>query len=418
MTFLLGTRRRNANRSALIMEGAFLLLFPGFFFYHTLLGLGLIHAVLGGYFAVIALLVFLPLAWIYVRQAFADQRYFGKTDLYFMLYLLYFAVICLVNAVAGANPAIVGTHVLALVYSIDIFIIFKGIDFDARRFRTLALCSLAAMSAIVFWFSVDGSFYLGALGIAKDPDSVATYQGFSRSYLFTLVPLLAFTDKRRWRVVLYCLAAPTLFVNTARSEFAAALLLIPVIEFYFAKHKVTLFIFSAFLIFLVNANLDLILQQLPSNRTLELLDLSQSTSANLRHHLSEAALRTIVDNPLLGNYASYASGYYAHNILSAWVDLGLFGIVYLLALLFIPAIQLILRGYFNKEKSDQFIFAFALLSITVLLLFGSHYFTDMLIGATLGAYARYRNGHIHGKDRSPDVGPSTQRPAHLHQAMP
>ncbi len=406
------------SKSALIMEGAFLLLFPGFFFYHTLLGLGLIRAVLGGYFAAIALAAFPPLAWMYVRAAYSGQRYFSKIDLYFLLYLLYFAAICLTNAVAGANPTIVGNHVLALVYAIDIFVIFKGIDFSTRRIRALAVCSLVAMSAIVFWFSVDGSFYLGALGMAKDPDSVATYQGFSRSYLFTLVPVLAFTDQRRWRIALYCLAAPTLFVNTARSEFAAALLLIPVIEFYFARHKVALLVFSALLLFLVNANLDLILQELPSNRTLELLDLSQSTSANLRHHLSEAALLTIQHNPLLGDYASYASGYYAHNILSAWVDLGLFGMVYLLALLFIPACQLFFRGYFYKEKSQPFIFACALLSITVLLLFGSHYFTDMLISATLGAYARYRNGYIHGKDSSPDVGPSSQRSAHLYQAVP
>ena len=44
------------------VQFSFMLLFPGFFFYQTLLGLGMIRAFLGGYYSVVALALALPLA--------------------------------------------------------------------------------------------------------------------------------------------------------------------------------------------------------------------------------------------------------------------------------------------------------------------------------------------------------------------
>jgi hypothetical protein len=82
------------------------------------------------------------------------------------------------------------------------------------------------------------------------------------------------------------------------------------------------------------------------NRILELLDLSQSTSANKRHHLTVYAMQTIAAHPILGDYASYKPGYYSHNVLSAWVDLGLFGFVYLLAIPSCPHGADVLRRVF------------------------------------------------------------------------
>ena len=49
-------------------------------------------------------------------------------------------------------------------------------------------------------------------------------------------------------------------------------------------------------------------------------------------------------------------------------------------------------GFSKRQKSSEYLMAASLVFITILLLITSHYFTDMLIGAALGAYARYRYG--------------------------
>jgi hypothetical protein len=378
-------------------ELAFFLLFPGFFAYQTLLGLGLIRAYLGGYFAVVALLMLAPLALSYLRRLHAQDYRVHRVDAAFLAYLAYFAVVVACTA-ASANGAIVGAHLLAMVYMLVMFIVFKTLDFGSRRFWLTQLVSLVAMSAVVFSFSVDGAFYLAVLGAALDPDSVATYQGFSRSYLMPLVVVLACTRNRPLRWALYALGLPTLYINTARSEFGALLFLIPLIEFHAARQRMAMVALFALVFMLLKFNLDTVIAAVPSNRTLELLDPSHSSSVSSRQHLTALALHTIELHPILGAYASYPVGNYAHNILSAWVDLGLFGFAGLLALLLYPLTQMTVHGYLlggRDSREPRFVLAWSLLGVTFMLLCMSHYFSDMMIGAALGAYARYRSGDCH-----------------------
>jgi hypothetical protein len=378
-------------------ELAFFLLFPGFFAYQTLLGLGLIRAYLGGYFAVVSLLMLPVLLLSYLARLRAQAFRIHRVDAAFLAFLGYFAAVVVCNA-PSADPGMIGYHVLAIAYMLILFILFKSLDFQSRRFRRTQLISLAAMSAVVFAFSVDGSFYLAALGAARDPDSVATYQGFSRSYLVPLAVMLACTRRAPLRWALYALGLPTLYINTARSEFGALLFLIPLIEFHASRHRMAMLAAFLLLFMLLQFNLDAIVAALPDNRTLELLDLSHSSSVSARHHLTQQALHTIALHPVLGSYASYAAGNYAHNILSAWVDLGLLGFAGLLALLLFPLAQMTVHGYLadgRASRDDRFVLAWSLLAMTLLLLAMSHYFSDMLIGAALGAYARYRSGGRH-----------------------
>jgi hypothetical protein len=397
---------------------AFWALFPGFFFYHTLLGLGYIPALLGGFFTPVSLLAGPPLLFVYAYRLRHRRDQLTRADIYFNLYMLYFFAIVVINAAAGANTQIVGNHLLAILFMMNMFCVFKFTDFSLPRVRRLLLASLFGMSAIVFAYSVDGSFYLAPMGTAKNPESLATYQGFSRSYLLTFAVVIAFTRALPLRSLLYCVAAPTLFVNTARSEFVAMLAMIPIIELYHSRRKLLLTTVFAALFLLLYLNLDTLLSMLPSNRILELLDLSQSTSANKRQHLTLYAVQTIERYPIFGDYASYQPGLYSHNVLSAWVDTGLFGFVFVLGLLIVPCIPLFIQDFFAPEKEGQFIVGFSIACITLLLLASSHYFTDMFIGAALGAFARYRYGRSHEHCCTPDVGASTLRHPHLHQAVP
>jgi hypothetical protein len=406
------------TREQLLLNSAFFLLFPGFFYYHTLLGTGTTGAFLGGYFSPVSAVYMLPLFFVYIRRTRVDARHLSGIDLHYGLFNAYFLAVILVNAAAGANRAIVVNHLVCILFMVNTYILFTFIDFEHRQFRLMAFASLAGMSAIAFTFSVNGVFYLGALGIARDAESLATYQGFARSYLMTFLPVVAYTRSLPLRLVLYGAGAATLFINTARSEFAALLFAIPIIEFYFSRHKMIFIIVATVVGLAIYAHLDEIVASLPDNRILELLDLSQSTSANKRHHLTVYARQTIAAHPLLGDYASYEPGYYSHNVLSAWVDLGLFGFVYVLAITIVPAIPMFFKEYLAGRRRPEFILGFSLACVTVLLLISSHFFTDMLIGATLGAYSQYRFERKYGKHRPPHFSPSPLRHEDLRQAVP
>jgi hypothetical protein len=409
---------RAARLEQLVLGSAFFLLFPGFFLYHTLLGTGTTGAFLGGFFAPVSVVYVLPLVLLFYARVQRDRHYLGPVDLHYGLFLVYFLAVVGVNAAAGANPQVVTNHLLGILFLINIYVIFCFLDFSSRGFRLAALLSLAAMSAIALSFSVNGVFYLGSLGIAKDADSLATYQGFSRSYLITWLAAVAYSRALPLRLLLHASGAVTLFLNTARSEFVALLFIVPVIEFYYSRHKLYFILSSLILAAVANLYFDQLLAALPDNRILELLDLSQSTSANKRHHLTVHALQTISAHPLAGDYASYEPGYYSHNILSAWVDLGLVGLVYLSALMLVPLLPMVVREGFASRRCGNFMLGLGFAGVTVLLLLTSHYFTDMLIGATLGAYSKYMYERKYGKDRAPDLGSSASRYADLRQAVP
>lgn len=407
-------------REQLMLNSAFFLLFPGFFYYHTLLGTGTTGAFLGGYFSPISVLYMLPLVLTYYLRMRRDPRRFSGIDLHYGLFMAYFVVIVAIHVVSGANRLIVIDHLECILFMVNAFVMFTFIDFGNRQFRTMAFIGVAGMSAIAFAFSVNGVFYLGALDMAQHgtDDSLATYQGFARSYLFTILPLIAYTRSLPLRLLLYAVGIATLFINTARSEFAALLFAIPIFEFHFSRNKLIFVGVAVIGLMLLSIHIGDIVAALPDTRILELLDLSQSTSADKRHHLTVYARQTIAAHPLFGDYGSYEPGYYSHNVLSAWVDLGLFGFIYLLAITIVPAIPMFFKETMAGRRRPEFIHAFALACVTVLLLISAHYFTDMLIGATLGAYSQYRFERKYGKYRSSELSPSTLRHTDLRQAVP
>jgi hypothetical protein len=394
-------RGATAERSILI--AGFMALFPGFFFYHFMLGTGRVHAFLGGYFSPVSLIFVLPFAWLYARQIRREPRRLLHSELYYALFLVFFGLVVAVNAANGANREIVVAHVLGIMFMANAVVMFKMIDFAGPAFRYLALLSLLGMTAVIVLNSVDGMFRMDALGMAMEPESLSTYQGFARSYMVTSLCCIAYTRRLFFRAVLYAGGAVSLYLNTARSEFVAFLFAIPIIEFYYARQKLVFVFIVAALAALINMNFDMILSKLPNNRILELLDLSQSNSAILRHHMMTAAIQTVTNYPVFGDYASYTPGHYAHNVLSAWVDLGLVGSLFLVALLIVPTISMLITGYYSTRDNGDFIFAFSLVCVTILLLVKSHYFSDMLIGAVIGTYSKYNYSRRYGRRSSADV---------------
>jgi hypothetical protein len=154
-----------------------------------------------------------------------------------------------------------------------------------------------------------------------------------------------------------------------------------------------------FLAAFIVGGIEQITNMLPENRILQLLDLSHSSSAVARQHFSQNALQTISENPVFGDFASYPDGHYAHNVLCAWVDFGLFGMVFFMSLLIWQAVSLFLNGFFIRTKSSYFVLAWSFICITLLWVLTAKNVPDMSVGAAMGAFARYRYGKRYGFDR-------------------
>lgn len=374
-----------------IVHTAFIMLFPGFFFYQTLLGLGIIGAFLGGYFTAVALILTVPLVCVCYVASKKEKIFFSNHDLLCLLYVFYFLIIIGINFVSGADKMIVQRYVQSIIFCVDTYIIFRLLDLGNIKFIALSVISLLVMSVITIYLSIDGFFYLQALGQAKDPDNLATYQGFARSYIYTFLIVTALFKAPATRMFFYCVAIASLFLNGARSEFSAVLFSVPLIEIYYAKHKLTWIILLIGLSLILLTSSDTIATMLPENRTLQLLDLSHSTSAVARQHLSGDAWRTITQNPVLGDFASYPDGHYAHNMLCAWVDFGLFGFLFFGALFLFPVFKIFSAGFFDQTKSSDFVLAFSLVCITILWAVSAKNVPDMSVGAAVGAFAKYRS---------------------------
>ena len=375
----------------------FLALFPGFFFYHSALGMGLVGPFLGGFFSRVCML-FLPLLVITcLSRAKRDRRFFTRADLAFFIFLAYFFFVIAFNYANGGDGGLAQDHLFIIIQFATVYLIFRLADFASGRFRMCLIASMLVMALLIFYLSADGTSYLREENSVDAGGAISTYQGFARSYFVTCLVLLAFTKATALRLLIYLVSVPALFINGARSELVALIAVIGLAETVYASRKsaallVALFLGGAVL----GAYIDQLIRALPDSRVLELLDLSQSTSWSGRKYYFEHALKTIGENPILGDYGSYLSiggrGAYAHNIFSAWVDLGLAGFVYLLCMLLVPAYKLAVRAFFRRssENTGELVLTFCLLFATLLLLFTSKTYGEMLIAASVGRYAHYR----------------------------
>lgn len=383
-------RRTGRITPKFVAHVSFLLLFPGFFFYQTLLGIGAIGAYLGGYFTLVALLLLLPLTYAFLYAVKSNRNFVTNVDLCLVYLAAYYLLVLAVNFAAGKDSMIVERYVQALIFCFETYVIFRLLDLHDKNFVRLVVLSLVIMSIITFYFSVGGFFFLHALGEAKDPKSLATYQGFARSYIYTYLILASTIRYILVRYVLYAVVTSALFLNGARSEFSALLFLIPVNELYYAKHRLyaifTLVLLSLFLI----GGVDSIVAMLPENRILQLLDLSHSSSANTRQRFAADAMRTISENPVFGDFASYPDGHYAHNMITMWVDFGFVGFFFFGVLLVWHAFWLFFNGFFSRIKSSDFVLAWSFICVTILWSLTAKSMPDMCVGAAVGAFARYR----------------------------
>jgi hypothetical protein len=315
---------------------AFYALFVGFFFYHQAADNELIPRFLGGYFGVVSVFVSLLLGAKFVLRLSSSSSYSIKLSVFdfsFFLLLFFIVSVAAINYVIGdlaGRSEMLLWSISGVFFNLVVYMIGRSYEFSVANSRLMLLTG-AVMLAVVYLNSVDGRFYVWRPYV---DDNTPTYQGYGRSLVLVGFLLIAYSRNIAQAVLTSAAFIPALFLNGGRTEFILFIVsFLCLLAYSVARMRYGLIGLLAMSFIIISAGLLLAptLQSiLPDSRILELFELSISSSALERAHLTDVALATVSQNPLLGDYGSYfitesGVGSYAHNLLSAWVNLGFLG---------------------------------------------------------------------------------------------
>ena len=372
---------------------AFVFIFPGFFLYQYFLAQGLIYPFLGQYFGNVSALFFVLLIPSVLKDSIPVRSSASSIFVFILSWWLLFAI----SNFAFGKP----TH-----FDVEMFAwSFSGILFNCVCYLIAARLNLLG-NFNIFIISVicTGAltlFSVGEYGILNlqqttqvSKELIASYQGFARSLSVPILLLCAsLWQSSRFFPLVACWSLVILFFNGARSEFIVLFsTLLFVFAFYASKSPRRIFEFFVYTsIFLAACYFSF--QLFPSqSRMFQLLDISSSASYADRADLLQSAFIIINRNAFWGSYGAHTQlggiGYYAHNVISAWADLGLIAIlcyVFLFVLMWLTVLK-------NFPKHSELIeykaLLFFLFFVTIMLVFSKDY-SYMLTGFLVGLYSKY-----------------------------
>jgi hypothetical protein len=341
----------------------FLVLFPAFFIYHYLLSTGTIVPIFGGMFGNVAILIVMCCAalsfWLVRARAWGgldSARLFFLAWLYF---LIWSAVGALTVIGEGHAAYAIRESIAMLVYWLAMFFIGSFAWLHGRVART-ALTMLSIGIFVVIAHAVISNQSLLGLFWAFSPDVDAevqsiTYQGAGRSLLITGIVASAFASRPWKQFLILAVAVTALLMLGSRTYFVAgalSLFLCVAISAIRKRQHVALIMFlavGAFLAYTARIFFE-------ATRIGELLDISRSSSWQMRVTLQREAIEAILRNPLGGDFAYHirelSAGSYAHNVLSAWPQFGMIGFVFYLALIATFAL-IAIRHAFSSNPTWQ-----------------------------------------------------------------
>jgi len=283
-----------------------------------------------------------------------------------------------------------------VLFNLICYFLAKTIPIHSKKLKSVAIISLTLMILIVLYNIGDlGIFYLK--NKSMNSEFIASYQGFARSMVVIGLLIISVIKSKKITIPIFILTSMALFFNGARTEFILFFFSYILLLFYTSinfKKKFALIILTLTLItILINANFNTLIKNLPNNRMMELLDIKSSSSGQERKKATSAAIDTIIDKPILGDYGSYTKnneiGNYSHNLLSAWVNLGITGFA-----LYVFAILIIIFGIFSrfsknasKKPIERITFIFSVFTIMALIL--SKDYSYMLFGFMVGFFSRF-----------------------------
>lgn len=367
-----------------IALASFAAIFPGFVVYHVLIASGRIPPILGGYTVAMAALLLPVLVMAYLHEISRTGR-LAFVDVAFFSFIAYFGFVVLFQLAVGANVVIAFTELAVIVQFVVLFFVFRLTNVS----RTYVVSWLAVImtTAIVFANVSSGAFVVAVLKLSPAAEQAATHQDYAFAYLIPALFCAVSLESKWSRSLLYLLAVPALFLTGARSEFVGFLFAAMIIETCLARRRAVPMLVAVGLAAAGAIAVNYFLEELSSNRVVDLIQFGFASENSIRQGLLTAAVRVLGDHPLTGNFASYNPGEYAHNVVSVWVDLGALGFIMFAALLLLPFTDLLLQ-FKSRARDREYLLILVVFAIAILLAVISKHFTYAMFPVALGLFAR------------------------------
>lgn len=372
---------------------SFILLFPGFFFYHFSVARGYVPAFLGGYFGNISIII-LPALFFLFSKKYINKLYL--IDKVFFLLMGLWLFVAFVNYLLGQphgfSSDIFIWSASGVLFNIVCYLVAIKLDV-AEHSKKLLLLFFIMVGMVIFNIGDLGIFYV-AQEFEGEAGQIASYQGFARSLLVMCLLLTGLYWKKS-KIIYFVIFASLigLFFNGARSEFSAyAVGLISISLIY--SFKSPSFGFKMLSLFIcLTALVYYFIDVLPDSRMFQLLDIGSASSSIARMDLQSYSIALIKKNPIIGDYGGYVDiggvGSYAHNIISSWVNLGLLGFLSYVLIFSFMWVVAFKKIFAHMHLIDFRVFLFILVCVTVLMLFAKDY-SYMLFGFLIGLFSKYK----------------------------
>lgn len=309
----------------------FLSLFPAYFTYHWAAINDLIPLFFGGFINEVSALVCICFLIVFLCQRI-QIRSLTSLDMLFLIFMIWFAFVILLNFFLMTAPGVSKNHTAAFLQISAVYLAVRYAGFDETQRVLMWMAFLLGLSVI--WVAINSPIELLVAG--SDESSIANYQSLSRSFLLIFIFGISFIWMRVIRWAWYLFAVTVLFLLGARTELMGFFIFIAVFELFSSTNPVRYFSIIAVIVMIcvvtLYSSLSFLTELFPDNRVLYLLQLGVNDESVASRSVAQlAAWSAILDSPLLGDYGhyekSFSAGFYAHNWLGVWVDLGLLGLV-------------------------------------------------------------------------------------------
>ncbi len=378
-----------------------LLLFPGFFLYNYLIATGIIPAFLGGYFGVVTIFLLVLFLIANIKELLIKKT---LVEIIFFILIAWSVVIVITQYILGQpdhySLEMMHWSISGLVFNVLLYLIAKDLSLN-KAFSVLLFFALLLITTLVVTnIGPSGIYSVGLHAHEFGNENVSTYQGFARSLIFISILLVVYYfGNTKALIVVISLSFLALFFIGARTEMV--LLLASTFALLAIKSmsswRVLFVMFSlSMLLFIAIINVP---EMIPGSRMLELSSIFDSSSAQARANLSLLGWNIIAESPIIGNYGAYTVfggiGSYPHNLLSAWVNLGLPGFAMYLIILFLLWYYLFQLFLARKTYSLQFNMLFMFLVALTLAFILAKDHSYMMFGFVVGLYVNLTNNSHH-----------------------
>lgn len=351
----------------------YIALVPGFFLYHYAIQLGL-NPFLGGYTSASAITAGLIAITIFILNSKWTKLRLTPIDIAFTIAItwkLFYATISYLDAEYSESAI---QSINGLIIYISLYFSFRYIFIFRKNLRLVFVGSILAIIAIFYIQKAIDSYAF------KINAELATYQSFGLFFLISAYSS-SMEVKGVARLIIGVATIISLFLIGARTEFFIGLV-------FFAVILVSNYRISSLLAALVMAftlhfmNLDAtIFEAIETNS--RILDAIENTSTSGSYTQREVAngnaLRTIRENPILGDFGSYSPGNYAHNILSAWVDYGIIGFILHISV-FIVALFSVYNQKFYSDRIPAIIMLSLIIAAEIFLKYHTYLLSSVFLG--------------------------------------